>query len=199
MYGYIYKTMNLANNRLYIGQKKGGFDPNYFGSGIYIKRALNKYGKDKFKLEVIIYTEDKQKLDELEKKYIAEYREKFGKNKMYNITDGGEGCEGYKHTEEFKKKQSLINMGENNSMYGVHRFGKDSPRYGKKHPHSQETKEKMSLSMLGKNTYVRSEETKRKISLAKRGNKCRLGKKHSEETKAKIQLALEKYWRSKNA
>jgi len=43
MYGYIYKTTNLINNWIYIGQKKKiKFDHNYYGSGIHLKNAINK-------------------------------------------------------------------------------------------------------------------------------------------------------------
>lgn len=41
---------------------------------------------------------------------------------------------GHKHSEEAKRKMSKIAKGkysgENNPMYGVHRYGKDSPAYG---------------------------------------------------------------------
>ena len=42
--GYIYKTTNLINQKIYIGQKRGRFNPGYFGSGVYITKAINKYG-----------------------------------------------------------------------------------------------------------------------------------------------------------
>jgi hypothetical protein len=65
--GYIYKTTSLLNNRIYIGKKEGNFNPDYFGSGILLKQALKKDGKQKFKLELIVYSKDKNKLNELEK------------------------------------------------------------------------------------------------------------------------------------
>ena len=34
MYGYIYLTINLINRTVYVGQKKGKFNPKYFGIGI---------------------------------------------------------------------------------------------------------------------------------------------------------------------
>lgn len=91
IFGYIYKTTNLLNNRVYIGKKKGKFVPNYYGSGIYLKRAINKYGKDGFQLSVLIYAENRNKLNELERHYISEYRKRFGKENLYNISDGGDG------------------------------------------------------------------------------------------------------------
>lgn len=89
-YGYIYKTSNLINNRIYVGQHKGEFDYTYYGSGFLIKKALNKYGKNSFKLEVIVYAKDSNKLNELEKIYIKEYRNLLGKSNVYNICNGGQ-------------------------------------------------------------------------------------------------------------
>ena len=33
MYGYIYKTTNLVNGKIYVGQHKGEFTEDYIGSG----------------------------------------------------------------------------------------------------------------------------------------------------------------------
>lgn len=44
-YGYIYKTTNLINQKYYIGQKKGLFDPNYFGSGKVLRGLLTNMEK----------------------------------------------------------------------------------------------------------------------------------------------------------
>jgi group I intron endonuclease len=90
-FGYIYKTTNLINGRIYIGQKKGSFDPSYLGSGWILAKALHKYGRENFKLEVIAYGSCREALDELEMKNIAEYREVFGNDFLYNITAGGCG------------------------------------------------------------------------------------------------------------
>jgi len=44
-FGYIYKTTNMINGKIYIGQhKSNNFDLNYIGSGINIKRAIKKFG-----------------------------------------------------------------------------------------------------------------------------------------------------------
>ena len=62
----IYKITNLINHKIYIG-KDTTSDPNYFGSGLLIKRAFVKYGKENFIKEVIDITGD---YDELSKKEI---------------------------------------------------------------------------------------------------------------------------------
>lgn len=48
-YGYIYKTLNLLNNKIYIGQKKGKFNSNYFGSGLLIRRSIKLKGINNFR------------------------------------------------------------------------------------------------------------------------------------------------------
>ena len=54
MFYYIYKITNINNGCFYIGSHKT-YDLNdgYFGSGIYLKRAIKKYGKESFKKEML--------------------------------------------------------------------------------------------------------------------------------------------------
>lgn len=41
MYGYVYKTTNKLNNKIYIGQHNHStFDKKYYGSGSRIKKLL---------------------------------------------------------------------------------------------------------------------------------------------------------------
>lgn len=88
-YGYIYKTTNLVNNKIYIGQRKGDFDPTYFGSGLHLIYALKKYGEHCFKIDVLVRAETKDQLNNLEIEYIAKYRSLFPGEAMYNILSGG--------------------------------------------------------------------------------------------------------------
>ena len=55
MYGYIYKTTNLINGLIYVGQHKATkFEPNrYMGSGNNIKAAIKEFGKENFKCELL--------------------------------------------------------------------------------------------------------------------------------------------------
>ncbi len=108
MYGYIYKTTNLINKMIYIGQKKlPQFRLSYYGSGVYLKRALKKYGEINFKIEMLAEGYSKESLDILEKYYIGSHLKLIGKDKMYNLTEGGDGFNG-KHTAEDKIKMSII-------------------------------------------------------------------------------------------
>lgn len=91
MYGYIYKTTNLVNGKIYIGQHKSSvFDPNYKGSGKLIKLAFEKYGFDNFTTTLIVKCRDKSDLNLMEKRLIKLYNSnnlQFG----YNISKGGDG------------------------------------------------------------------------------------------------------------
>ena len=82
-YGYVYKTTNLINGKIYIGQNKGTIDLSYLGSGKLIFRAIKKYGRKNFRLEVLAFATTKPMLDGLEQKYIYEYRQVFGREFLY--------------------------------------------------------------------------------------------------------------------
>ena len=91
MYGYIYKTTNIINNKIYIGQHKSNvFDKLYIGSGNILHLAINKYGIDNFKCEVLEWCVDKESLNKAEIywiNYYNSYDHKIG----YNIAQGGSG------------------------------------------------------------------------------------------------------------
>lgn len=92
VYGYIYITTNLINNRIYIGQHKGDkLDPKYIGSGKILNQAVAKYGKENFKTEILFFCESKESLNSKEIETISMYKE-MGFN-LYNITSGGDGLD----------------------------------------------------------------------------------------------------------
>ena len=84
-----------------------------------------------------------EQLNSLEKKYIKEYNPKF------NFTKGGDGCLGYKHTEEAKNKIRK-------SMIGKQHF--------KGKHHSEKTKKILREKKLGENNPMKKEENKIKVS-----------------------------------
>ena len=69
MYGYIYKTTNLVNGKIYIGQKKSNvfLGDKYLGSGKILKMAIEKYGKENFSVELLHESLNKLDLDAMEK------------------------------------------------------------------------------------------------------------------------------------
>jgi group I intron endonuclease len=86
----IYKTVNRLNGKIYIGQEKN-YNPRYFGSGIYLNRAIKKYGLENFIKEIVEdKIETKQLLDEREI-YWIEFLDSRNPEKGYNIASGGQG------------------------------------------------------------------------------------------------------------
>lgn len=86
----IYKTTNLINGKIYIGQTRTKSLTKYKGGGKQLKGAIKKYGWCNFKCEKIIKGNFNQVLtDELEIHYIQLYNS-TNKNIGYNIEKGGE-------------------------------------------------------------------------------------------------------------
>ena len=150
-YGYIYKTTNTLNDKIYIGQKKGRFEKWYMGSGVHIQRSLKKNGKDKFKLEIITYADSQEQLDELEKKFILEYRNQLSKDKLYNISNGGQGVS-RPPSEETKKKMSLSHIGLPRTEEHIENWIESRRRNSEENGywHKKETKQK--IGEVHKNT-----------------------------------------------
>lgn len=91
-YGYIYKTTNRVNGKVYIGQKKSRnfLGQLYLGSGKMLKRAVAKYGKAAFEVELLEFCRSKAELDIRERFYIQEYNS-MDPSVGYNIGLGGQG------------------------------------------------------------------------------------------------------------
>jgi acyl-CoA-binding protein len=85
----IYKTTNLINGRFYIGQDTHN-DPKYLGSGLLLKQAIEKYGIDSFKKDILEKCSSKEELNEKEIFWIKELKAQE-RGKGYNITKGGSG------------------------------------------------------------------------------------------------------------
>ena len=150
----IYKTTNLLNNKIYIGQFNGK-QKSYIGGGKYFKRAVKKYGKENFKFEIIIEGDFNRVLtDELEVHYIQLYNSR-NPEVGYNIAPGGGGRIAYTLSKEHKDKIS-------NSLKGIKRkpCSEEQKRkisnankgnsYTKGYKHSQEYKDNCRIRHLGK-------------------------------------------------
>lgn len=96
MYGYIYKTTNLVNGKIYIGQKKSTYflGERYLGSGVRLKSAIKHYGEIFFKVELIEVCYSKEELDNRERFYIS-YYDSMNSDIGYNLTIGGDGTKGH--------------------------------------------------------------------------------------------------------
>lgn len=197
MYGYIYKTENIINKKIYIGQKKNNIflEDHYLGSGKYLKAAINKYGSQNFKVTLIEWCDSKEELNNREIYWINYY-----KNKglyLYNISKGGDGGDTYLHLSKEDRKIRCQKISEN--CYFRHctkedrkkawetrrKNGNDkfSIEYRKKlsesHKGIKPSKESILKGLETKKRnyggqYHHTEETRRKISESNKGKKRNL-------------------------
>lgn len=163
---YIYEMRHTPTGRVYVGQRKlpKGKTPetdDYMGSGKLWKRIYKAHPEECVKT-ILAVVENKEEVNELEKKFIAHYRELYG-NKCVNVADGGDG--GWSHANTAEVQARSIE----------HRRGlKRSP----------ETCKRISDSLRGKKL---SESTRKKMSESRKGRVSPMkGKKHSESAKRKI-------------
>lgn len=100
----IYKTTNLINGKIYVGQDKYN-NCYYKGSGLKLRSAIRKYGIDNFKKEILEHCSSKEHMDAREKYWISELNSRD--NAIgYNIAGGGEGFDLSLHpdkTEIYKR------------------------------------------------------------------------------------------------
>jgi group I intron endonuclease len=171
---YVYRITNMLNGMQYIGvtvDPKKRFRAHCRPaktSRLLLKNAIQKHGKENFKMEVFLQSTQAY-CYELEPKLISTY--KTLKPSGYNLTAGGMG--------------SLGLTGEMNGCHG--RVGEKHPQFGKLgcftgRKHSEETKAKMRLARQSKKW---CEETKAKMS---ESGKARFAK--PEEVEKMRQVAL---------
>lgn len=114
---YIYLIKNNLNNKHYVGQTTQKRIERRWQSHYHLKKnlrnpppimlAISKYGKDNFTFTVLASCSSQEDLDELERKYIAEYNCLAPNG--YNLMAGG--ASGYVFHEETLKRMSEIKKG----------------------------------------------------------------------------------------
>ena len=150
-YNYIYKITNQINNKIYIGKHStDNLDDGYMGSGILIKKAIQKYGIENFTKEYLAFCNSEEKLNLFERFYIK----KFNSREVgYNLTDGGDGSLGRYCTKETRTKIGEAHKGKHHTeevkqKIGEAKKGEKNPNYGKHF--SEETRQKIRNTLKGK-------------------------------------------------
>jgi len=107
----IYMTTNLINGKKYVGRcsKDERWDSGYLGSGVFLKQAIRKYGRENFERIILAELSDTSSLREaidLEKEWLLKLDCKNSPD-YYNMSNdtGGMGA-GDKHSSETKEKIS---------------------------------------------------------------------------------------------
>lgn len=175
------------NGKIYIGITRRAVTDRWgkgrgYKKNLYFWRAIQKYGWDSFKHEILYDGLSKDEACKIEIELIAKYKSnkfKYG----YNICAGGEGRFGDKQSVETRIKISEASK----SQWKDEEIRQKHIDSAKGRIFSEETKEKIRKSNLGKK---RSKEVCEKISKAKKGcvpwNKGLKCGPRSEETKLKI-------------
>lgn len=102
----VYKVKNEVNDKIYIGSHKtDDIDDGYLGSGLNIKRAIQKYGLTAFTKEVLFIFDNETDMYRMEAELV---NEKFvSRSDTYNIKVGGHG--GFEHLQ--KQAWVYVNKG----------------------------------------------------------------------------------------
>jgi hypothetical protein len=164
-------------------------EPFYIGIGKDESRAYSKRNRTKYwhnitnkgyDIEILFddLSYDEAKLKEIE--FIKLYgRIDLGTGILCNMTDGGDGSNGFKHS-----KEALIKIGEKSKGRIKTPEQIEKWRSNMNFKRSPELTEKIRQSLIGKKHTEERKENQRKL---------RLGKKLSEEAKRK----LSEYWKGK--
>jgi group I intron endonuclease len=185
--------LTSPSNKQYIGIAKNGLQNRFTvhvseaksGSMTALHKAIRKYGSDAFVKEILVVS-DYEYIRDLEIKAIEAFNTKSPNG--YNLTIGGDGTNGYSHTDCTKQKISAlakIRMAEPERRKYLSELNT-----GKKQ--SAETKEKIRLTSLGRRHMLgkkHSDEAKQKISQALIGNTHTKGMPFSDEHRAKLSAA----------
>lgn len=158
---YTYAHYKPTGGIFYIGKGVNGRAYEMGRRNVHWKRVVAKYGNPH--VEILANWNTEIEAFDHEKLLIASFRDMGVK--LVNITDGGEGTSGSKHSEETKARMSEI--------------AKQRP------PVSEATRLKLSKSLTGKKIGKRYEMTD---AIRKKMSDARKGKKMSEEQR----LALSK-------
>ena len=136
----LYKITNLINGKFYIGITCKPVNlrfnchiydaKRHFQKNSTLQKALRKYGRAGFKVDVLAVYASYAEAIAAEKEAIARLRP------QYNCTQGGDGAVGYKHTAENIALMSALKKGKSSHMKGKR--------------HTLEARQKMSASLKGK-------------------------------------------------
>lgn len=191
-YAYVHVRPGAdANGAFYVGKGRGRRSHDFARRNPYHQRIIDKHGPENIEVARLDCS-DEATAFELERGLIKCLR-RMGVS-LTNVTEGGEGVSGLRHSSEAKAKMSKTRKGrehktETKAKMSEGRLGERNAFFGQ--THSEEAKSKISKTKKANPTRYwlgekRDPEVGRKISAALKG---RVGRKHTEATKAKMSAA----------
>jgi group I intron endonuclease len=164
MFYLVYKITNTVNGKTYIGcHKTKDKNDGYMGSGKLLKRAIQKYGADKFTKEIIAECSCSEEMFAKEKELV------ILNDMSYNMKSGGEG--GFDYLNETGLNTSWKNKEERDNKISKsikHKWDTD-PNFAKS------VRDRLGIRT---DNFIESA----KVSF--------LGKSHTDKTKEKIKRAV---------
>jgi len=164
MFYLVYKITNTINGKTYIGcHKTKRKDDGYMGSGTILKRAIEKYGVENFKKEIIAECSCSEEMFAKEKELVVV-------NEMsYNLKSGGQG--GFDYLNETGLNTSWKDKNSRND-----KISKKQKQNWESNPnYAKALREQLGVRT---DTFIESA----KVAF--------LGKKHTDETRNKIKQSV---------
>ena len=165
---YTYMYTDNHDQPFYVGKGKGRRTELRIHNHGYVGNKIKNIGKDNVKTVILVDDISEKLAFFYEAFYIKLYgRKNNGTGILCNLTHGGEGSSGYKHTPEARAKLSAIAKRRKLSPQTKRKIGLASRgnQYAKGMKHSEETKQR--ISNTNKQT-VFTEEHRHRLSVAAR-------------------------------
>lgn len=187
---FIYALYHPNSKRVYVGKTSKGMkrprahsEPGHLRQYAHLPRAkwiqsLKKRGLEP-KIAILEVCERIEDLDEAEKFYISCFR--AIEVPFLNLTDGGDGINGYRHSDKARARMSAKHKALANTEEGRKKMFDISNGYWS----TPEAREKKRQERLG---YVQSEDVKSKISAAHKG------KTKTAEERVNMSAAAKQRW-----
>lgn len=218
----IYLITNKINNKKYVGQTKNStgylkrfeqhcLESKYSRHSSALHNAINKYGKENFSVKRLLKNIPENRVDFYESLWIKKLNTHIKYSKGYNMTYGGQGIHGYKHTSETLNKISesskeYWNILKNSNLKEYNRLcklrslrmkGKPKPEIHRKHL-SEAAKKRFKNSAGTFKGKHHSEATKNKISEQNGHSVIMIDKQSLEPLKTFVSAAKAAQWLIEN-
>lgn len=205
--GYIYLLRNLINGKGYVGQHRGVSVENRWrahikaagkrGCGLYVHRAIRRYGVESFSAEVI-WSCDVDALNEKEAYYIKKYNTFADDKSGYNLTRGGASP---KHSKQTKKKISEARLREWATPEHKARLVAKHRSEETRQLHREATLNDWQINRGKRIATARTLQSRTKVSVAVRAQWANAGHRawrtailRSEQTKSRMSKAAKARW-----